>query len=70
MSCTENSPLQIGPLIPFLCEYRKPDYLYGITLYGLTEVRVIEDNCAELLDLNVLGVLHEVIPCAPEGGSQ
>ena len=31
MSDEPKSPLMIGPLIPFLCEYRKPDGLYGIT---------------------------------------
>jgi hypothetical protein len=63
MMDTPKSPLQIGPLIPFCCEYRKPDGIYGITLYGLTPEQVIEDNCAELADLKVLGVLHEIIPC-------
>lgn len=63
MTNTEPSPLQIGPLIPFLCEYRKHDGVYGITLYGMTEEQVINDNCAELDDLKVLGILHEIIPC-------
>lgn len=57
------SPLMIGPLIPFLCEYRKPDGVYGITLYGLTPEQVVENNCGELADLKVLGILHETIPC-------
>lgn len=63
MSDEPKSPLMIGPLIPFLCEYRKPDGLYGITLYGLTREQVLEDNCAELEGLTILGVLHETIPC-------
>ena len=63
MTSDERSPLCIGPLIPFLCEYRKPDGPYGITLYGLTPEQVIEDNCGELDDLKVLGILHETIPC-------
>ncbi len=63
MTDSPKSPLMIGPLIPFLCEYRKPDGIYGITLYGLSADEVIENNCAELQDLKVCGILHETIPC-------
>jgi hypothetical protein len=70
MSDTDHSPLQIGPLIPFLCEYSKPDGRYGITLYGLTEEQVVKDNRAKLQDLTVLGVLHEVIPCRKDGDEE
>ena len=57
------SPLCIGPLTPFCCEYTKRDGRYGIALYGLTAQQVIEDNRDRLENLKVIGILHEVIPC-------
>lgn len=65
MSDPDKSPLMIGLLIPFLCEYRKADGLYGITLYGLSAEQIVQDNSAELPGLKVLGVLHQTIPCNP-----
>jgi hypothetical protein len=63
----DRSPLAIGPLTPFLCEYDGPDGRYGIMLYGTDEKQVLEDHCAELPGLSIDGVVYERIS-AREGG--
>lgn len=54
---TNKSPLQIGPLIPFACSYKQGDKLHAITLYGLTEEQILNDNCDLIPSLKVDGVL-------------
>lgn len=50
------SPLCIGPLVPWCCQYAKPDGLYGIVLYGTDPEQVIRDNAAELPYLTIIGI--------------
>jgi hypothetical protein len=64
---TDRSPLSIGPLTPFLCEYDGPDGRYSIMLYGTDEKQVLEEHCAELPGLSIEGVVYERIS-ASEGG--
>lgn len=56
---------QIPGLKPWCCEYVKDGDSYGITLYGETPESVIENNCADLEGLKVLGELHSTIPVDP-----
>lgn len=58
---------RIGPLIPFVCDYRGPNGgSFGITLYGTSEEIVIANNRDELPELKVVGTLVSYLPVSDQ----
>jgi len=59
----------IGGMKPFVCTYTKDGVPYGITLWGTDEAQVLNDNCAELDNLRIDGILiseADAIPRKPD----
>lgn len=59
----------IGGMNPFVCSYTKEGVWFGITLYGTSEDQVLEDNCAELDNLRIDGILiaeADAVPRQPD----
>lgn len=50
---------EIAGMTPFACSYKKDGKPFAITLYGTSEEQILEDNCSELQDLKIDGVLIE-----------
>ena len=48
---------EIAGMTPFMCSYAKEGRRFSITLYGTDAEQVLEDNCAELENLSVDGIV-------------
>lgn len=53
---------RLGGMTMFACEYRKDGRRYAITLPGTSAGQVLEDNCADLPGLVILGTSEAEIP--------
>jgi len=52
------SPLMIGPLVPWVCDYKLKGRRYSIVLYGTDPRQVWEDNRNLLPSMSVEGILQ------------
>ena len=53
---------RIGAMRPWICSYIKDGKEFGITLFGTDAGQVLNDNCADLPGLQVLGEQFAAIP--------